>query len=207
MTLERDNETYWVERHKRFRHKLASVGDISRSEEDNLELYARKKRSVATLLRHLEMLDLTGLRVLDAGCGVGMLSELFYVLGAEVSGVDASPTAIAECQRRCPTGAFHTGSLIDFAFNEQFDLTVAFDVLYHVVDDDNWRATLANLVAHTELGGHLAVLDQLKHEPYSPASHVRFRTHAMYDDALFELGMKVASNPNEHTFLVYNRPD
>jgi 2-polyprenyl-3-methyl-5-hydroxy-6-metoxy-1,4-benzoquinol methylase len=200
---QRDNEAYWLERHRRLQHKLAAVGDISSSEERNLELYARKKRRVADLLRELCGLDLTGLSALDAGCGVGMISELLYVLGADVSGVDASPVAIDEARHRCPAGDFRSESLLDFRFQKRFDLTLCIDVLYHVVDDQNWLVVLGNLIAHTKPGGHLVILDQHKDDVQSPASHVRFRTKSLYRDAMSEADVDDVTPPDQEVFLVY----
>ena len=198
-----DNEAYWLERHRKLQRKLAAVGDISSSEERNLELYARKKRRVADLLRELCGLDLSGRSVLDAGCGVGMIAEMLYVLGADVSGVDASPIAIEEARHRCPAGDFRAESLLDFSFEERFDLTLCIDVLYHVVDDRNWMVVLGNLVEHTKPGGFLVLLDQHKDEIQSPAPHVRFRTKSLYADAMSELEVRDVTPPDQEVFLVY----
>src|SRR5258708_20096629 len=43
-----------------------------------------------------------GTRVLDVGCGVGRWSRLLAARGAEVLGVDLSPTMIAQAQHRAP---------------------------------------------------------------------------------------------------------
>ena len=200
-----DNEAYWVARHEEHRHKLAAVGDIQSSEERNLELYALKKRRVADLLKGTGSLDLSGSSVLDAGCGIGMLSELFYVLGADVSGVDASPVAVEEARLRCPGGRFEAGSLLEFDLGSEFDLVFCLDVLYHVVDDGNWRTALSRLAHHAKPGGRIFIIDQLKPEPFSPADHVRFRTRAMYDEALGALGAHPVPLADHPHFLGYER--
>jgi len=200
----RDNEAYWVARHEDYRHKLAAVGDISSSEERNLELYAQKKRRVADLLKATSSLDLAGKTVLDAGCGIGMVSELFYVLGARVSGVDASPVAAEEAGLRCPGGEFQAASLLDFSFPGSFDIVFCLDVLYHVVDDENWKAVLAQLVRHAKTGGRIVIIDQHKAQPISPADHVRFRTRQMYDEAMADLGLRPVPLPDHPHFLVYD---
>ena len=204
MTPSKDNEQYWVERHRDLRNRLAAVGDISSSEERNLELYALKKRHVAALLSDLGMLDLGGRSVLDAGCGIGMLAEVFYVLGAErIAGLDASDVAVAEAGHRCPPGRFEVGSLLDFDLGERFDLVFCIDVLYHVVDDANWRLALERLVAHVGDGGSLILLDQHRDDRFSPASHVQFRTLEMYESALAELDMAPRTPPGHETFMVF----
>lgn len=204
MTERSDNEQYWVERHQKLQSRLAAVGDISSSEERNLELYARKKRRVASLLSSLGMLELGGRSVLDAGCGTGMLAELFYVLGADrVAGVDASPLATEEAVHRCPGGRFETASLLDFELLEDFDLVCCIDVLYHVVAEDNWVTALDRLVAHLAPGGLLVLLDQHKPEPQSPAAHVQFRTMEMYEQTLSRAGLHLVTPGGHEHFMVF----
>jgi 2-polyprenyl-3-methyl-5-hydroxy-6-metoxy-1,4-benzoquinol methylase len=208
MTEARDNEEYWVQRHEKLRSRLAAVGDISSSEERNLELYALKKRRVAALLSDLGMLELTGMSVLDAGCGTGMLAELFFVLGADrIAGVDASPLAVEQASHRCPGGRFEVASLLDFDVDEQFDISCCIDVLYHVVDDENWLRALGRLAAHVKPGGVLILLDQHKPEPTSPASHVQFRTKAMYETALAELALRPLTASDQDVFMVFRAPE
>ena len=49
--------------------------------------------------------DLRGARVLDAGCGTGALSVTLARRGAEVVGVDVSPTLVALASERAPEGS------------------------------------------------------------------------------------------------------
>ena len=207
-----DNETYWIERHESLRGSLASVGKIGTPEEENRQRYARKKRKVVDLLRSLGRLDLAGAQVLDAGCGVGMISELFYALGADVSGVDASPIAVAEaCDRSKPPphrgGSFKVGSLLDFSFSTKFDLTFCLDVLYHIIDDANWKEAVRNLASVTKPNGYLIIIDHLKVSPERPAPHAHFRTKAMYDTILNELGALECTPQGHGEFLVYSAGD
>ena len=200
---EHDNEAYWIDRHEKLRGKTAAVGNIGSTEADNLQRYARKKRRIFELLRAIGPSDLLGISVLEGGCGVGLVCELFYALGADISGVDISPIAIIEARNRCPGGNFQTASLLDFRFQKKFDLTFCIDVLYHVVHEENWIAALANLAMHTKTGGRFVILDQFKEEPHSPAPHVQFRTKAMYHAALSRLGGRDCTPAGQEHFLVY----
>jgi 2-polyprenyl-3-methyl-5-hydroxy-6-metoxy-1,4-benzoquinol methylase len=198
-----DNESYWEKRHETYRHRLSAVGDIRRSEDENAQLFSKKKQKVCNVLRDMQMIDLLGLRVLDAGCGIGLLSELFYVLGAEVSGVDASAIAITDAKNRCPGSDFQVASLLDFRFGYEFDVTFCIDVLYHIVNDDNWRIVVGNLVSHTRPSGAVIILDQIKTQIVAPAPHVRYRTQSMYNEAMGLLGLHNVTPDGHSDFLVY----
>lgn len=82
--------------------------------------------------------SLQGLRILDIGCGAGLLSEPLARLGAQVTGVDPSETNIAAAR----VHAERSGTLIDYrattieAMNnrERFDIVLAMEVVEHVTD-------------------------------------------------------------------------
>jgi 2-polyprenyl-3-methyl-5-hydroxy-6-metoxy-1,4-benzoquinol methylase len=201
-----DNETYWLSRHEKLRGQTAAVGKIGVDEAENLHLYANKKRRLVNIFRALDSENLSGKSVLEGGCGIGLLCELFYVLGAnDIAGVDISPIATTEASQRCPSGRFQAASLLDFRFEQKFDFVLCIDVLYHIVDDDNWRRVLGNLVAHAKPDGRVILLDRLRDEPVNAAAHVRFRTKAMYTQAMRSLGMEECTPPGHVPFFIYKR--
>jgi 2-polyprenyl-6-hydroxyphenyl methylase/3-demethylubiquinone-9 3-methyltransferase len=80
-----------------------------------------------------------GLRILDIGCGGGLLSEPMARLGADVVGADAAP-------RNIPVAQIHaeqSGLVIDYRFTtaedlaaagERFDVVLNMEVVEHVSD-------------------------------------------------------------------------
>ncbi len=81
--------------------------------------------------------DITGLRVLDLGCGAGQLSAELVELGAVVTGIDVSPAMIDIARRRL--GASVTLLVGDISRplpfeSDSFDLVVASLVLHYVED-------------------------------------------------------------------------
>jgi 2-polyprenyl-6-hydroxyphenyl methylase / 3-demethylubiquinone-9 3-methyltransferase len=80
-----------------------------------------------------------GLRILDIGCGGGLLSEPMARLGAEVVGADAAPRNIPVAQLH----AEQSGLTIDYrhstaedlaAAGERFDVVLNMEVVEHVSD-------------------------------------------------------------------------
>ena len=100
--------------------------------------------------------DLSGVRVLDAGCGTGALSVEAARRGANVTAVDLSPTLINLARERLPrdlgdgTIEFRVGDLLDPALGH-FDYVVAMDSLIHYHPRDSVRA-LAGLAAQARHG-------------------------------------------------------
>ncbi|MFW9921784.1 MAG: class I SAM-dependent methyltransferase [Candidatus Thorarchaeota archaeon] len=84
--------------------------------------------------------DVTGLKVLDAGCGNGYLARQLAKKGAKVVGVDFSKNFISYCKKKEksePLGCtYYCGSLteLDFLENEMFDLVVSNVVMVDVQD-------------------------------------------------------------------------
>lgn len=88
----------------------------------------------ATLLSWLPD-DMTGRRLLDAGCGTGALAVEAARRGAEVVGIDLSPGLIAIARERAPSALagrlrFEAGDMLSSDHGE-FDHVVAMDSLIH----------------------------------------------------------------------------
>jgi 2-polyprenyl-6-hydroxyphenyl methylase/3-demethylubiquinone-9 3-methyltransferase len=94
---------------------------------------------------------LSGLRILDIGCGGGLLSEPMARLGATVTGVDAGAEAIGVAR----THAAESGLAIDYrcssaedlaASGARFDAVLALEIVEHVADVDAFCQALATLL-------------------------------------------------------------
>lgn len=100
---------------------------------------AGRDRMRATLLDWLPA-DLSGKRLLDAGCGTGLLSVEAARRGAEVYAVDLSPTLIEHARERLPSDL---PGRIEFAVGDMlapeqgdFDHIVSMDSIIHYEPDD-----------------------------------------------------------------------
>jgi ubiquinone/menaquinone biosynthesis C-methylase UbiE len=101
--------------------------------------------------------DVTGLRILDAGCGSGPLFAALRDRGAIVTGIDASAGMLELARRRLGTDAdLRVADLADpLPFpDDAFDDVIASLVLHYLQD---WGPTLAELRRVLTPGGRLMV--------------------------------------------------
>jgi len=158
-----DPPAYWEERARRFAAHgagLAAVCSYGMPEFHNRAIQLTQRLALRPWLRLRP-----GTRVLDAGCGVGRWSRVLASRGAFVTGVDLSPTMIAEAARRaaaagCGAGCrFQVADLCTLALDEQFDLVLGVTVLQHVLDPTRLRGCVAALAAHLARGGRMILLE------------------------------------------------
>jgi 2-polyprenyl-6-hydroxyphenyl methylase/3-demethylubiquinone-9 3-methyltransferase len=92
-----------------------------------------------------------GLRLLDIGCGGGLVAEPMARLGFAVTGIDAAAETIATARAHAEQG----GLAIDYrataaetlaSTGERFDVVLALEIVEHVADLDAFVAAAATLV-------------------------------------------------------------
>lgn len=94
---------------------------------------------------------LKGLRLLDVGCGGGLLAEPLARMGAQVTAIDAAEESVAAAKQHAKA----VGLEIDYravtaeelaAGGETFDAVLSLEVVEHVADVPGFLATLSSLV-------------------------------------------------------------
>ncbi len=98
-----------------------------------------------------KVLPFKGLRLLDIGCGGGLLSEPMARLGADVVGADAAAGNIPVAEVHADLSGLkidyrHTSAEALAAAGEQFDVVLNMEVVEHVADPQDFLTTCAQLL-------------------------------------------------------------
>jgi 2-polyprenyl-6-hydroxyphenyl methylase/3-demethylubiquinone-9 3-methyltransferase len=106
-----------------------------------------------------ERCDLKGARVLDVGCGGGLLSEALTRAGGQVTGIDLSPGMIEVASLHAAESGLRIGYRVSEAASlleagETFDVLCCMEMLEHVPEPAQVLAQFAQLVRP---GGHVFV--------------------------------------------------
>ncbi|MGE0045400.1 MAG: bifunctional 2-polyprenyl-6-hydroxyphenol methylase/3-demethylubiquinol 3-O-methyltransferase UbiG [Hyphomonadaceae bacterium] len=100
---------------------------------------------------------LSGLRILDLGCGGGLVSVPLARLGADVTGADASEETIAAARahaQKVGLAVDYRVALAEELAGETFDIVLALEIVEHVADVSAFLEAAAALVRP---GGKLIV--------------------------------------------------
>ena len=164
-------------------------------------------------------LPFADLRILDIGCGGGLLSEPMARLGAEVVGADAAPRNIPVAQLH----AEQSGLSIDYrnttaedlaASGERFDVVLNMEVVEHVADPLGYLTACQQLLKP----GGLMICSTLNRNPKSFMMAIvgaewvmRWLPKGTHDwakfitpDELYDLIRKAGLDPVDRKGMVFN---
>jgi SAM-dependent methyltransferase len=139
------------------------------------ERYARNARFVSDLGMPVAQLlaPRLGERILDLGCGDGVLAAKLAAMGCEVVGVDASEMQVAAARKLGVDARVVSGEALPF--REQFDAVFSNAALHWMLRPDDvianvWRALKSGGRFVAEMGGHgcvetikTALIAELRH--------------------------------------------
>jgi 2-polyprenyl-6-hydroxyphenyl methylase/3-demethylubiquinone-9 3-methyltransferase len=160
-----------------------------------------------------------GLRLLDIGCGGGLLSEPMARLGAEVVGADAAPRNIPVAQVHAAQSGLsidyrHTTAEAMAAAGERFDVVLNMEVVEHVADPLGYLTACQQLLKP----GGLMICSTLNRNPKSFVMAIvgaewvmRWLPKGTHDwqkfitpDELFDLIRRAGLDPVDRKGMVFN---
>lgn len=180
-------QNYWEERLRR-RFDLTGAGCIALGPRYNTCLYRARIEALEKALKTTGR-TLQGTDVLEMGCGTGFYTE--YCLKRQVStyvGVDITAISVETLRKRYPNWRFVQADISADEIPEidkRFDVVLAADVLFHIVDDAAFEKAIRNMCLVLRPGGLLIISDVFPASTVQIAPHVRLRSLEMYNRTLY----------------------
>jgi SAM-dependent methyltransferase len=150
---------------------------------------AFKRHVVPLLVDHSEA------RVLDLGAGTGFYIEQWRAAGVrDIVGVDFAEVAVEHLRSSYPEHRFvqaDIGANLPEVIDGPFDIVSAFDVLFHITDDERYRRAFENIYGLLKPGGHFVFSENFVHGSPIIAPHQASRTLECIDLVLQGVGFHV----------------
>jgi SAM-dependent methyltransferase len=201
-----DARGYWDNRHAK-RYGPESVGYAGLGVPYNVWMYRVRAHVVRREVRK-SRIRLSKCDVLDIGSGTGFYIDLWTRLGARsVTGSDFAPFAVAALRETFPDHRFYE---LDITAPEpthglgQFDLVSAFDILYHIVDDEKYAQAFANVRALLRANGYFVFSENFLPAARESRTHQVSRSDAEVTRLLAENDFEILRRAP--MFLLMNRP-
>src|SRR6266436_8511173 len=188
---------YWEDRARRFAGEgagLAAVCAYGMPEFYNRAIQLEQRLALRPWL------DVKpGTSVLDVGCGVGRWSRELASRGARVTGIDLSPTMIAQAKQRAAAQGvaercrFLVQDLALLDAGEKFDLVLGVTVLQHILDPQALRNAMQRMVAHLTERGTVILLEAAPNRAVEncDSSIFRARQRSAYLRLFADCGLRV----------------
>jgi len=148
------------------------------------------RREAATL-----PVDLPRARVLDIGSGTGFYVRNWRALGVEsITGSDLTRAAVERLRERFPKASFlqldiaEPGDALEPA---SFDVVSAMDMLFHITDDERYKAALRAIGEAVRPGGVFVLSENFLHGPEQRSDYQVNHTLPWITAALDEAGFDV----------------
>ena len=140
---------------------------------------------------------LSGMKLMDVGCGSGGMIEYFISQGFSknnVTGIDLSKTRILKAQNQFPEVNFIVGDVITFSLdNNKYELITTFDLFSHLSTKEQIVNGLVNIRKHLANDGILLWYDIYSKDHFTPIENADswgFSKSQMIDFSI-EAGFKI----------------
>ncbi len=164
---------YWESRLSN-QFDLQGVGFIGLGKHYNAWLY-KVRRNVFLRKMKATLLNFRSVDVLDIGSGTGFYIERWRELAVRnLVGVDLTQTAVDNLKQKYPEHEFYQvdiGGDTRTLANRRFDVISAFDVLFHIIDDQQYQKAIENIYSLLKPGGLFVLSENFLHTETIVSKH------------------------------------
>lgn len=195
-------QRYWHRRLKRD-WSLHGVGLKRLSRSYNRWVYRVRRAVFRRTVRGMR-LDTDSLSVLDVGSGTGFYLDLWHKFGARhIAGIDIADSAVNRLRTRLPDVCVERADVSDEPpFPEgTFDVVSAFDVLFHIVDDQRYHQAISNIHRLLAAGGQFVFSEKFVHHKRTDRRHHVNRTCDEIENLIRAEGFEIISRKPMFVFM------
>ncbi len=121
-------------------------------------LHQIKSHRMSYILDQINNRNIKNLKILDVGCGGGIICEPLARLGAKVTGIDFAPNNIKAAKIHCKKNKLKINYIYKdiekSKLDQKFDLILMFEVLEHL---DNWKKIIKNIRRNLNKDGKIII--------------------------------------------------
>ena len=155
---------YW-EKRLNDNYGLHGTGYIGLGKNYNSWMYKVRRHIVSRKLQKFKS-NLGNAEVLDIGSGSGFYVDIWKQLGVKsITGCDITSVSVKNLKSKHPQGEFIEFDISSnlIPISKQFDYITAFDVLFHIVDDDKYAKAISNIYSLLKPNGILIFSENFIH--------------------------------------------
>lgn len=201
-----DPRAFWEKRHTST-YGPESVGYAGLGVPYNEWMYRVRRHVVERQLRKSHI-DLSKRDVLDIGSGTGFYIDLWKRQHARsITGSDFAPYAVSALREKFADARFVELDITSDNLPselERYDVVSAFDILYHIVDDERYRRAIANVRSLLRPGGYFLMSENFLVRSRETGLHQVSRSYEEIVAMLQENGFVVLRRAP--VFFLMNRP-
>jgi ubiquinone/menaquinone biosynthesis C-methylase UbiE len=153
------------------REKVGKGNLYSLFDKGALYMSQRREEDILAILSRFNRTNLRDKKVLDLGCGSGMVLRDFLKYGAEPEncfGIDLLPNAIETAQRLSPNMHFRCENAEKLSYEDEFfDLVITFTVFSSILDANMKKNVAAQMTRVLKNNGMILWFDYHVDNPYN----------------------------------------
>lgn len=188
---------YWS-KHLEENFSLEGVGFTKFGASYNKYLYKMRKKVLERVISKYKI-DVPSMRILDIGCGSGFYVDIWQQKGVTyLTGIDITAISARELSAKYPNFDFYEADITSPALintfplsQRKFDVITAFDILFHIVDDNKFEQAIKNISMLCSEDGLVFITDVFPHRKPYIIFHQKSRALGDYVQVLSKIGIKI----------------